>query len=74
MVSTKGLQRKGYLRAADLTNRPDGSYVKVAGLAIVKQHPGTASGVVFLSLWLMNPGCSMSSLRARFLKTSAGDH
>jgi error-prone DNA polymerase len=46
----KELQRKGYLRAADLVNRPDGSYVKVAGLAIVKQRPGTASGVVFLSV------------------------
>jgi error-prone DNA polymerase len=46
----KELQRKGYLRAADLANRPDGSYVKAAGLAIVKQRPGTASGVVFLSV------------------------
>jgi error-prone DNA polymerase len=44
----KELNRKGYLRAADLANRPDGSYVKTAGLAIVKQRPGTASGVVFL--------------------------
>jgi len=46
----KELQRKGYLRAADLANRADGTYVKVAGLAIVKQRPGTASGVVFLSV------------------------
>jgi error-prone DNA polymerase len=44
------LQRNGYLCAADLVNRPDGSYVKAAGLAIVKQRPGTASGVVFLSV------------------------
>jgi error-prone DNA polymerase len=44
------LQRKGYLRAADLFKRPDGSYVKTAGLAIAKQRPGTASGVVFLSV------------------------
>ncbi|WP_263408834.1 DNA polymerase III subunit alpha [Terriglobus tenax] len=44
------LQRKGYLRATDLVHRPDGTYVKVAGLAIVKQRPGTASGVVFLSV------------------------
>jgi error-prone DNA polymerase len=46
----KELHRRGYLKAADLINRPDGSYVKMAGLAIVKQRPGTASGVVFLSV------------------------
>jgi error-prone DNA polymerase len=44
------LHRRGYLRAADLANRADGSYVKTAGLAIVKQRPGTAAGVVFLSV------------------------
>jgi error-prone DNA polymerase len=44
------LHRKGYLRAADLAERPDGAYVRTAGLAIVKQRPGTASGVVFLSV------------------------
>jgi len=46
----RDLQAKGYLRAVDLANRPDGSYVKIAGLAIAKQRPGTASGVVFLSV------------------------
>lgn len=46
----KELDRRGYLRAADLAKRADGSYVKTAGLAIVKQRPGTASGVVFLSV------------------------
>ena len=44
------LRRHGYLRAADLIKCADGTYVKVAGLAIVKQRPGTASGVVFLSV------------------------
>lgn len=44
------LQRKGYLRASDLLNQPAGAYVRTAGLAIVKQRPGTASGVVFLSV------------------------
>jgi error-prone DNA polymerase len=44
------LSRRGYLRAADLVQRPHGSYVRTAGLAIVKQRPGTASGVVFLSV------------------------
>jgi error-prone DNA polymerase len=46
----KELDRRGYLRAADLAQRPHGAYVRTAGLAIVKQRPGTASGVVFLSV------------------------
>jgi error-prone DNA polymerase len=44
------LNRMGYLRAADLAQRANGNYVKTAGLAIVKQRPGTAAGVVFLSV------------------------
>lgn len=44
------LNRRGYLRAADLAQRPHGAYVRTAELAIVKQRPGTASGVVFLSV------------------------
>jgi error-prone DNA polymerase len=44
------LNRLGYLRVADLAQRAHGSYVRTAGLAIVKQRPGTASGVVFLSV------------------------
>jgi error-prone DNA polymerase len=46
----KELDRRGYLRAMDLAQRPHGAYVRTAGLAIVKQRPGTASGVVFLSV------------------------
>jgi error-prone DNA polymerase len=44
------LKAQGYLRAADLKRHPNGRYVKAAGLAIVKQRPGTASGIVFLSV------------------------
>jgi error-prone DNA polymerase len=44
------LRREGYLRAVDLADRPAGSWVKAAGLAFVKQRPGTASGVVFISV------------------------
>ncbi|WP_047489105.1 error-prone DNA polymerase [Terriglobus sp. TAA 43] len=44
------LQRKGYLRAVDLAQQRNGAYVRTAGLAIAKQRPGTASGVVFLSV------------------------
>jgi error-prone DNA polymerase len=46
----KELHRKGYLRAVDIESRPDGSWVKTAGLAFVKQRPGTASGVVFIGV------------------------
>jgi error-prone DNA polymerase len=46
----KELHRKGYLRAADLASYPDGAWVKTAGLAFVKQRPGTASGVVFIGV------------------------
>ena len=46
----KELHRKGYLRAVDLESRADGSWVKTAGLAFVKQRPGTASGVVFIGV------------------------
>ncbi|WP_446744489.1 DNA polymerase III subunit alpha [Silvibacterium acidisoli] len=46
----KELHRRGYLRAADLAGRRNGEYVRTAGLAIAKQRPGTASGVVFLSV------------------------
>jgi len=40
----------GYLRAVDLDGRSDGSWVKTAGLAFVKQRPSTASGVVFIGV------------------------
>jgi error-prone DNA polymerase len=46
----KELEREGYLRATDLDRRPNGSWVKTAGLAFAKQRPGTASGVVFIGL------------------------
>ncbi|MBS1689129.1 MAG: error-prone DNA polymerase, partial [Bacteroidetes bacterium] len=36
--------------AKDLTQLKDGSYVKVAGLVLVRQRPGTASGIVFITL------------------------
>ncbi|MCC6586373.1 MAG: error-prone DNA polymerase [Bryobacterales bacterium] len=38
------------LRAADLEHVPQNRYVKVAGIVIVRQRPGTARGFVFLSL------------------------
>ncbi|NMC72603.1 MAG: hypothetical protein GYA57_21455 [Myxococcales bacterium] len=44
------LSRAGVLRAAELAERPDGSWVAVAGLVVVRQRPGTAKGFFFLTL------------------------
>jgi error-prone DNA polymerase len=44
------LKKQRYLTASELRKRPDGEYVKTAGLAIVKQRPGTAKGFVFMSV------------------------
>jgi len=40
----------GVMRAADLAQIDDGTYVRVAGAVICRQRPGTAKGFVFLSL------------------------
>ncbi len=44
------LARRGILRARDLHTLPDGARACVAGLPIVRQRPGTAKGVVFMTL------------------------
>ena len=44
------LDRYTYVRAAALPELGDGSSVNVAGLVITKQRPGTASGVIFVTL------------------------
>jgi error-prone DNA polymerase len=44
------LDRQGYLTAFELRKRKGGEFVKTAGLAIVKQRPGTAKGTVFMSV------------------------
>jgi error-prone DNA polymerase len=44
------LTRAGVLRACDLRQVRDGGWVKVAGLVIVRQRPGTAKGFCFLTL------------------------
>lgn len=43
------MNEAGVLRAADLKEVPDGTFVRVAGAVIARQRPGTASGFVFLS-------------------------
>jgi len=44
------LAREGVLRAIDLKKARDGSWVKIAGLVIVRQRPGTAKGFCFITL------------------------
>jgi error-prone DNA polymerase len=44
------LALRGVLRAVDLPNARDGRRVRVAGMVITRQRPGTAKGFVFLTL------------------------
>ena len=44
------LKRMGVTPAADLKGMRNGQRVSVAGLVLVRQRPGTAKGVVFLTL------------------------
>jgi error-prone DNA polymerase len=44
------LDRRGILRCADLEKRRNGQRIEVAGLVLVRQRPGTATGVVFATL------------------------
>ena len=44
------LALRGVLRAADLPTAKDGRRVRVAGMVITRQRPGTAKGFVFLTL------------------------
>ena len=44
------LDRYRYIPAAQLAAMPTGRQVRVAGLVITKQRPGTASGVTFITL------------------------
>lgn len=37
-------------RAADLNRAPHGSYLRIAGMVICRQRPGTAKGFVFISV------------------------
>jgi error-prone DNA polymerase len=44
------LDGHGVTRACDLLNVPDGRRVRIAGIVIVRQRPGTAKGFVFITL------------------------
>jgi error-prone DNA polymerase len=44
------LRRMGALTSAELTNVPDGRRARVGGVVVVRQHPGTAKGFVFITI------------------------
>lgn len=44
------LARRGVLRHEEIAGIPSGSRVTVAGLVLVRQRPGSASGVIFMTL------------------------
>ncbi|MCA9562934.1 MAG: error-prone DNA polymerase, partial [Myxococcales bacterium] len=44
------LEGRGVLSALQVTKVPHGRWTKVAGMAIVRQRPGTAKGFMFISL------------------------
>lgn len=43
-------RRQGVRTAAEIRSLPHGRRVKVAGLVLARQRPGTAKGIVFMSL------------------------
>jgi error-prone DNA polymerase len=44
------LQRRGVVRTADLARFREGTRLRTAGSVIVRQRPGTAAGILFLTL------------------------
>ncbi|MHA6287647.1 error-prone DNA polymerase [Maricaulis sp. CAU 1757] len=44
------LDETGHVRCADLADSRDGRWVTLAGLVLVRQRPGSASGVIFATL------------------------
>jgi error-prone DNA polymerase len=52
------LAARGAIRAEQLKDIPNGTRVRVTGLVLVRQRPGTASGVIFATLedetWISN--------------------
>jgi len=44
------LRNLGVISASEMMSRRNGDFVKVAGLVLVRQRPGTSKGVVFITL------------------------
>jgi error-prone DNA polymerase len=45
-----GLAARGFVRAVDLRNRKLRSMVQIAGVVLIRQRPGSAKGVTFITL------------------------
>lgn len=46
----KSMARQGYLPAASLTTMRNGQALKIAGVVLIRQRPGSAKGVCFITL------------------------
>jgi error-prone DNA polymerase len=46
----QSLKARAILSAAELADAPNGSWARTAGVIIVRQRPGTAKGILFLTL------------------------
>ena len=46
----RSLAERGFLRACDLRGRKHRSIVQIAGVVLIRQRPGSAKGVVFVTL------------------------
>ena len=44
------LNQLNIVSTSDLTKRKDGEYIKIAGLVLVRQRPGTAGGICFMTI------------------------
>jgi error-prone DNA polymerase len=44
------LQKLKVIKTAELIDQKDGNFVRVAGLVLVRQRPGTASGICFITI------------------------
>lgn len=49
-VLRRSLARQGHVSAAGLAARPHGARVRMAGLVLIRQRPGSAKGVCFITL------------------------
>ncbi len=45
-----GLAERGFVRACDLKSRKHRSMIRFAGIVLIRQRPGSAKGVVFITL------------------------
>jgi error-prone DNA polymerase len=45
-----GLKAKRMVTAADLKDLPNGKFVRIAGLVLFRQRPGTAKGTIFITI------------------------